>query len=307
MRLLVTGASGFVGGAAVRRLLADGHAVRAALRRPAALPAGVEPVVVGDFALAVAWREALAGIDAVVHLAGVAHGKDPGRAQAVNVEAMRRLAQAAATAGVHRFVLLSSVKAMADRSTRPLTERDPPQPADDYGRSKLAAEHLLADAASNSGMEAVILRPPLVFGPGVAANFLALLRLVASGVPLPLDGIGNRRSLIFVENLADAIAVATGHAGSAAGTWLVADQPAHSTPALIRAIAAALGCPARLFALPGPLLRIAEALPGGGALARLNGSLELDDQAFRARFGWTPPVAFSRALAVTAEWFLKNR
>lgn len=307
MRLLVTGASGFVGGAAVRRLLADGHAVRAALRRPAALPAGVEPAVVGDFALPVAWREALAGIEAVVHLAGVAHGKDPDRAHAVNVEATRRLAQAAVTAGVRRFVLLSSVKAMADQSSRPLTERDPPQPADNYGRSKLAAEHLLADAASGSGMEAVILRPPLVFGPGVAANFLALLRLVASGIPLPFGGIANRRSVLFVENLADAIATATGHAGGSAGTWLVADQPAQSTPDLIRAIAAALNRPARLFALPHPLLQGAQALAGGGALARLTGSLELDDRAFRERFGWTPPVAFSRALAMTAEWFLQTR
>lgn len=306
MRLLVTGASGFVGSAAVRRLAADGHAVRAALRRPAALPAGVEPVIVGDLGQAVAWRGPLAGIDAVVHLAGVAHGKDPGRAHAVNVEATRRLAQAAAAAGVRRFLLLSSVKAMADEASHPLTERDPPHPADDYGRSKLAGEELLADAASGSFMEAVVLRPPLVFGPGVAANFRALLRLVASGVPLPLGGIDNRRSFIFVENLADAVATAVGHAGAAAGTWLVADRPAHSTPDLIRALAAALGQPARLFAPPRLLLKAAQALPGGGALKRLTGSLELDDSAFRRHFGWTPPVEFTRALAVTAEWFLRN-
>ncbi len=306
MRLLVTGASGFVGGATVRRLLADGHAVRAALRAPASLPSGVEPVLIGDLGQAVAWREPLAGIEAVVHLAGVAHGKDPGQAQAVNVEATHRLAQAAAAAGVRRFLLLSSVKAMADEAREPLTEQDAPRAADAYGRSKLAGEHLLADAASASGMEVVVLRPPLVFGPGVAANFRSLLRLVASGVPLPLGGIDNRRSFIFLENLADAIAVAVGHAGKAAGTWLVADQPARSTPELIRAIAAAMDGRARLFALPPSLLGIARGLPGGGALDRLTSSLALDDSAFRRHFGWTPPVAFDRALAVTAEWFARE-
>jgi UDP-glucose 4-epimerase len=195
---------------------------------------------------------------------------------------------------------------MAERSPgRPLTEADPPHPEDDYGRSKLAAEESLLALAGP--MEVVCLRPPLVYGPGVGANFRALIAAVARGVPLPFGSLRNRRSLIALDNLADAVAVAIAAEG-AAGRYLVCGQPAQSTAELVRALAAALDRPARLVAVPPALLRALSALPVlGPRLDRLTGDLEIDDALFRTRFGWVPPVAAADALRATAGWYRRRR
>ena len=308
--VLVTGATGFVGRAVVPALLARGFAVRAAVRGAGVGVPGAEAWPAGDLTGPVDWAPALERVRAVVHLAARAHvtREDPAGAaaayRAVNVEATRRLAEAAARAGVRRFVYMSSVKALGERSGAvPLRDGDTPAPKGPYGESKLEAERVLARIAGDSGMTAVALRPPLVYGPGVRANFLGLMRLVDRGVPLPLAGISNRRSLIGVANLADAAATAAAVPGPG-GAFLVADGPALSTEELVRAVAAALGRPARLFPVPAALARLAGALPGiGGAAARLTGSLAVDDGGFRAVYGWSPPVPFAEQLAATAAWY----
>ncbi len=307
--ILVTGATGFVGRALLPRLLAARHRVRAVVRGPgAAMPAGVEAVTVADLGSVPDWGPALAGVRLVVHLAARVHvmGETGAEAEAlyhrINVEGTRRLATAAAAAGVERFLLMSSVKAMGEGGGATLTELTPARPTDAYGRSKLAAEAALREAAGTT-MAWVVLRPPLVYGPGVGANFLRLLRLAGRGLPLPLAAIDNRRSLVFVDNLADAVALCLVHPGAANRCFLVHDGEPLSVPDLIRRLARSLGRPARLFPVPPGLLRLgAAALGADAAFERLCGSLTVDDTALRAATGWAPPVSTEDALAATAAW-----
>jgi nucleoside-diphosphate-sugar epimerase len=305
-RVLVTGATGFIGRGLVERCVADGIALRAALRTPSPLP--VETVVVGEIGPDTDWGAALQGIDAVVHLAGRAHvmrHETDALAQfrRVNAAGTARLAVQAEAAGVRRFVLVSSVKAAADTSARPLTETDPARPGTPYGISKLEGEAALTAAAHR--METVILRPPLVYGPGVAANFRALLRLVDSGWPSPLSAVSNRRSLIARDNLMDAIVVALAAPGAACGVFYVSDGEPLSTPALIAALAKALGKPARLFPMPPALLRRAVFMLGrADAADSLLGSLEIDDTAFRNATCWRPPVNPEVAFTALAAWYI---
>ncbi len=304
-RVLVTGATGFIGRGLVERCVTDGIALRAALRTPSPLP--VETVVVGEIGPDTDWRAALQGIDAVVHLAGRAHvvrHETDALAQfrRVNAAGTARLAVQAEAAGVRRFVLVSSVKAAADTSARPLTETDPATPGTPYGISKLEGEAALAAAAHR--METVILRPPLVYGPGVAANFRALLRLVDSGWPLPLSAVSNRRSLIARDNLMDAIVVALAAPGAACGVFYVSDGEPLSTPALIRALGQALSRPVRLFAMPPSWLRAAAAALGrSDAADSLLASLEIDGSAFRAATGWRPRLSQEEAFADVTAWY----
>lgn len=226
-------------------------------------------------------NEGVEGCDAMVHLANIAHARVDRRVLwKVNVEGTLRAAESAAKADVRRFVYLSSVKAR---------DRD-----DEYGYAKLAAERALQEFKSR--MEIVILRPPLVYGPRVRANFLALMRAIARGWPLPLASIQNRRSLVYVGNLCDAVAACLESAGAAGKTFYVADGEALSTPALCRAIGDALGRPARLFRFPPRLL----------PLDRLTGSLVVDDAALRDELGWKPPFSFEEGLSATAVWY-RNR
>ena len=227
-------------------------------------------------------RATIDGCDAVVHLANIAHtAANPADLQRVNVDGTRQQAEQAAAADVRRFVYLSSVKAAA--------------PDDAYGRAKLAAERALAQV---SGPEVVVLRPPLVYGSGVKANFLALMRAIARGWPLPFASIENRRSLIYVGNLCDAIIRCLEAPQAAGRTYLVSDGLPVSTPQLCRALGDALGRPARLFPFPARLL---ELYPG---LRRLTRSLEVDDSAIRSELGWRPPYTFEEGLRATAEWYL---
>ncbi|CAO3423034.1 UDP-glucose 4-epimerase family protein [Azospirillum doebereinerae] len=316
MRVLVTGANGFVGRALVPLLAGRGHQVRAAIRNAGtAVPNAAETVAVGDIGPDTDWTSALDGIDAVVHLAARVHvmrdtASDPLAAfRAVNTEGTRRLAESAASAGVRRFVHLSSVKALVDESQpRPLDDATTPDPHSPYGVSKLEAERALADIAARTGLEVATIRPPLVYGPGVGGNFRSLLKLVASGLPLPLGALDNRRSLIFVGNLADAAALCLTHPRASGGTFLVQDGQPLSTAELVRAIGAALGRPARLLPVPAGLMALGARLAGRQAVFdRIAGSLTVDDRAIRERLGWRPPHDPASGLRATAEWFKASR
>jgi len=311
MRVLVTGAAGFVGRALCPALAAAGHEVIAGVREGTAPPGAHAHRTLGDLAGERPLDAAVAGIDAVVHLAARAHVMRETAADPLvlyrraNVDGTRRLAEAAARAGVSRFVLMSSIKVNGERTAiRPFTEDDPPAPADAYGISKREAEETLAAVASKTGLSAIALRVPLVYGPGVRANFLELLRLCDSAWPLPFGGIaGNRRSLIHLANLTDAIAVALVHP-SADGVYLVSDGEDLSTAALIRRLRAALGRPARLVPVPARLLDTLFRLLGKGALAdRLCGSLAVDTGRIARDLGWRPPCTVDEGLAATVAWY----
>jgi len=256
MRILVTGLSGFIGSSLGPALESRGHDVR---------------------------NQGMSGCDAVVHLANIAHARaDRQLLWRVNVDGTARAATQAAEAGVRRFVYLSSVKAR--------------EPSDRYGEAKLAAEEALLQLASRTAMEFVIVRPPLVYGPRVRANFFALMRAIAQGWPLPLASIENRRSLVYVGNLCDAIAACLEARPAAGKTFYVADGEAISTPALCRAIGMALGRPARLFRFPPALLPV----------EKLTGSLVVDDSAIRRELGWRPPFSLEEGLRATAAWYLNR-
>jgi nucleoside-diphosphate-sugar epimerase len=312
MRVLVTGASGFVGTALCRELVARGHSVRAVVRGASAPPAdspGLHRVAVPDIAGEIDRHVLLEGIDVVVHLAAVAHraAADASEIRRVNVEGATRLADAASGL-VRRFVFLSSVKVHGeDSGNASYTEVDAPLPEDTYGRSKLEAERALTAIAERAGMELMVLRPPLVYGPGVKANFLRLLSWVDSGLPLPLASVHNRRSLIYVGNLVDAIARCAEHP-AVRGPFLVSDEESVSTPELVSRIARALGRPERLVPTPPVLLRVAGMIVGRrDEIRRLTGSLVVDSSRARRLLDWRPPYALDAGLAETARWFRSAR
>jgi nucleoside-diphosphate-sugar epimerase len=264
--------------------------------------------VIGDIGPTTDWSGHLDRIDVVVHLANRAHRSGREAADHHEAQAARVLAHSAAEAGVRRLIHMCSVRAMAGATLpgAPLSGSDPPRPSDPYGRGKLATEQALQAAAreSGSGIEIVILRPPLVYGPGVKANFRALLRLVASGLPLPLAGIDNRRSLIFIDNLIDLVGRACLHPGAAGRVLLARDATDLSTPELIRLLADELDRPARLFSVPEPVLGMLRRLPKlGPLLSRLTLSLQVDDVETRAALDWRPPVSPEIGLGATAAAF----
>ncbi len=299
MRVLVTGAGGFLGRAVVPALAARGHVVRALVRgRTMAVPDGVELVAAGELGPATDFAALLRDQQAVVHLAALVHRRDRpspaviDRYRAVNAELPAALARAAAAAGARRFVVLSSVfAAAAERAGAGLAQdwrRDP------YAASKLAGERAVAAVA---GLSTVILRPPLVYGPGAAGNLAVLLRAIRRGWPLPLGAVRNRRSVVGLGNLASAVA-ATLDRPEVQGVFGVSDGPPVSTPELIRALAAAAGRPARLWPVPVPLLAPLALVIGRHRLDSLTGDLVIEDAPFRTAFGWSPPLTMAEALAV---------
>jgi nucleoside-diphosphate-sugar epimerase len=282
--------------------------VIAGVRAPE-LPVRTETLVLGEIGPATDWTRWLDGIDIVIHLAQRAHrrGAPVALAGEPNVAAM--LASAAVVAGVKRLVLVSSVKAMGETTAPgcPFRVDKQPHPEDDYGRAKIASEQAARAVARGTGLELAIIRPPLVYGPGVRANFRALLRLAGSGLPLPFAAIDNRRSLIFRDNLIDLIAVAAIHPAAANSILLARDGDDLSTPALIRALAEGQNRPARLFSVPEGVFALSRRLPGiGAALSSLTLSLQVDDGATRAALEWTPLVSAAEGLAATARAYAQN-
>ena len=310
--IFVTGANGFVGRALCRRLLADGLRVCGAVRsgKSSRLPKGVEPFEIGRFDERTNWQGAFDGIDAIVHLAARVHvmddrAVDPHVAyQQVNVAGTEQIARSAVEAGVRRFVFLSTVKVNGEENVRPYRETDPPAPRDSYAISKLQAEQKLKEIAAGSKLEPVILRPPLVYGSGVRANFLALIQWVAKGVPLPFASIRNRRSFIYVENLADVIAVACSYPDAGGKVFFVSDGEDVSTPELIRRIATALKTSVRLLPFPSLLLfGLGRIVGKGAAVDRLLGSLTVDISKAGQELNWKPPFSMTDGLRNTAEWY----
>ena len=312
MRILVTGASGFVGTALCRELLARGHTVRAAVRRlvpPSAVPSRLHQILVPDIAAEFDRRALVDGVGTVVHLAAIAHRSnlDDGEMRRVNCDAAVRLAEAAA-GSVRRFIFLSSVKVHGeDSGSGTYAEDDALDPQDSYGRSKLEAERALTETAARVGIELAIVRPPLVYGPGVKANFLRLLGWVDSGLPLPFASVRNRRSLIYVGNLVDALARLAEHP-AARGPFLVSDDESVSTPELVSRIASVLGRSARLLPAPLAFLRMAGMIAGRrDEIRRLTGNLAIDSLRARRLLDWRPPYTLDAGLAQTARWFKSVR
>jgi nucleoside-diphosphate-sugar epimerase len=292
--VLVTGADGFVGRAACAEFEKRDWRVTRGSRANGSLERG--------------WP--MQGIDVVVHLAGIAHELSARNAEELylemNCNATERLARTAAAAGVRRFVFMSSIKVNGEATPdgRPFRASDAPAPQDRYARSKWCAEQALASVAAGTGLETVVLRPPLVYGPGVRANFLRLLHLVARGWPLPLGAITNRRSLVYVGNLADVIVLAASSPRAAGRTLLVSDGADLSTPQLVREIARALGVSPRLVPVPVGVLRWAAALTGKrGEIQKLVESLTVDISETREALGWEPPRTPAEGLASTAQWW----
>ena len=248
-------------------------------------------------------------MSAIVHLANIAHVMHgevaPERYRQVNVEGSRNLARQAAAVGVKRLVYLSSVKVLGERTTAaPFDETSATNPGDAYALSKWQAEQALWEVADQTGLEVAILRPPLIYGPGVRANFLRLMRWVARGLPLPLATATNRRSMVFVGNLVSAIAVCLRHPDAAGQTFLVSDGEPLSSADMVCHLAQALNVPARLIAVPPPVLRALAAIVGrADEVGRLLDSLEIDDRMLRRELAWSPPYSVAEGLRMTAHWF----
>jgi len=306
MRVLVTGASGFLGSALVTGLKQQGHDVVATTRRAVSAPVqAVEYRVVGDLDGAPEWHSPLQNIDVVVHTAARVHvmdesSRDPLRAfRQVNVFATLGLARQAAEAGVRRFVFISSIKASGEqtRPGTPFRADDIPDPIDPYGISKLEAEVGLLALAARTGMEVVIVRPPLIYGPGVKGNFASMIKLVGKGLPLPLGAIHNKRSLVGIGNLVDLITRCLNHPAAVNQMFLVSDGQDLSTTELLRGVAEAMGKPVRLVPVPVGMLQLGATLLGKKATAqRLLGSLQVDISKTREMLDWTPPYPVEEGL-----------
>lgn len=315
MRVFVTGATGFVGAEVVSRLSARHFPVSATARQKN-LSQSTTNFIAANISSHTNWISHLQGFDGVIHLAARVHvmqdsADDPlAEFREVNLHGTANLARQAAQVGVKRFVYVSSIKVNGEH-TGPncsFKESDQPNPQDPYAISKWEAEQALHAISQETGMEVVIVRPPLVYGPGVKANFAKLLGLVNRGTPLPLGNIKNLRSLIYVGNLADALIACTTHHAAAGNTYLVSDGEDVSTPQLIQAISVALERPNRSLPVPVTLMRgVAKLLGKSAAVERLTQSLVVDSSRIRNELSWVPPYTLAQGLQATAEWHRSAR
>lgn len=308
--ILVTGPDGFVGTKVCAALLKKGHAVRGAQWEAKVLPEGCESVVVGNINGNTNWSTAFGNIHSVVHLAARVHvmkdaSEDPlSEFREVNVEGTRRLAEAAAAAGVQHFIFISSIKVNGE-STRgqSFSEEDIPSPEDPYAISKWEAEKVLREIEVRTGMSVTILRPPLIYGPGVKANFAKLIRLVDQGIPLPLGSVDNRRSLLGLGNFADLICHCVEKDAAKGETFVVSDGSDVSTSDLVRRISLAWKKKPRLVSLSPGLLRTVGRVTGKQAMIkRLTESLVIDSSKVRSVLRWKPPFSMEEELARTVAW-----
>ena len=311
--ILITGASGFVGGALLRRLAQEHNGIRvvaASRRAQPSWPANVHFAEVGDVSSTTDWSVALSGVEVVVHCAARVHvmlddAADPLEAyRFTNVNGTLRLARQAADAGVGRFVFVSSIKVNGETSQpyRPFHADDQPAPLDPYGISKMEAEIGLRELEARTGMAVVIVRPPLVYGPGVKANFASMMRWVSRGVPLPFGAIHNLRSMVALDNLVDLLLTCLQHAAAVGQTFLVSDGEDVSTTELLRRTARAMGIKPVLLPLPAFLLEKGAGLLGKQLLAqRLCGSLQVDIGKTRQMLDWAPPLTLDQGLKKAVE------
>lgn len=313
---MLTGASGFVGRAMLDELSRQGHMTNAAVRRLTPMIGAERRFQVADMCADSDWLPALEGVEAVIHAAARVHvmhehSSDPlAEYRRVNVEGTLRLARQAAEAGVRRFVFISSIKVNgeASESGRPFSAQDVPSPLDPYGISKLEAEQGLMALAVETGMEVVVIRPVLVYGPGVKANFRSMMRWLAKGIPLPLGAVHNKRSLLALDNLVDLIMTCLDHRAAANQIFLASDGEDLSTSELLQRLGAALGRPARLLPVPATWLETGARLLGRADMAqRICGSLQVDIGKTQQLLGWTPPLSVDAALYKTARHFLEHR
>lgn len=313
MTTLVTGANGFIGSALCKRLRRDAVSVRGAVRALKSQLDSAEDIAIGGLSSETDWTSALKNVEQVVHLAARVHvmndkSSDPVTEFCrVNVDGAANLARQAAASGVRRFIFLSSIKVNGEFTEvgQPFTADDTPAPEDPYGVSKHEAERLLRQIATETGIEVVIIRPPLVYGPGVKANFESMMRWLVRGVPLPLAAVTkNRRSLVALDNLVDLIMTCLNHPAAANQTFLVSDGEDLSTADLLKRMGTALGRSARLFYIPPSLLKLgATVVSKPGIYQRLCGSLQVDIGHTQRLLNWTPPLSVDEGLRLTVEGF----
>jgi nucleoside-diphosphate-sugar epimerase len=305
VKLLITGAAGFVGTALVARLSDSArYSVTGSVRhRSGALPESIQQSILGDLSPETDWRQTLQGRDTVVHLAARAHVMRGGAEQLaefrrINVQCTLNLARQAAGCGVRRLVFVSSIGVNGTATgAAPYCESDQPHPSEPYAVSKWEAEDALRVLSNSTGMELVIVRPPLVYGPHAPGNFGRLIRVVRRGIPLPFGAVRNRRSLVGLQNLVDFIVICMEHPSAANETFIVSDGEDLSTPDLIRRLARAMGRPSRLIPVPSGVLMVGAALVGRRAMAqRLIGSLQVDSSKARRILGWAPPISVAEGL-----------
>ncbi len=315
MRVLLTGATGFVGRALSAVLSGAGYVVRAAVRESGRAPPGCTEVVrIGDIGPETDWESALGDVDQVMHLAARAHVPDDDPAGAalyarVNALGTQRLAAAAAAAGIARFILLSTVKVNGERTTQHAAygPADEPRPQDEYAKSKWAAEQHLTAIAAGSAMQSVIIRSPLVYGPGVRANFLRLMQWIDSGWPLPLALVHNRRSLVSIWNLCDLLLKVMSHGSAPGRTFMASDGEDLATPELVRRLGRAMGRQVRLLPVPVGVLRLCGMVSGREQeIARLCESLAVDISRTREMLDWSAPLSVEEGLARTAAWYARE-
>ena len=318
VKILLTGATGFLGSAISRRLVEDEQyqLISTVRKKSGNLISGIPTVLIEGLYADTDWSSALSNIQVVIHTAARVHvmnessGDPLTEFRKINVEGTLNLARQAAAAGVNRFIFISSIKVNGESTVidEPFTANDQPNPVDPYGISKWESEVGLQKLAKETDMDIVIIRPPLVYGPGVKANFYNMMRWISRGIPLPLGAIKNKRSLLALDNLVDLIIVCVEHPAASNQVFLVSDGNDFSTTELLIEVGKALGTPARLIPIPAGVLKIAAILLGKRNVSqRLLGSLQVDITKTQELLNWEPPVSVEEALLKTANDFLKKK